>query len=175
MQQPPIEARAIGNSQSTTVQIRRALPRDADALAQLRYAFRLERRPATESRDAFAARCSNWMRPRLRGDSRWTVWLAERDGTIVGNLWVQIVEKIPNPGPESELHAYISNFFIVPEARNSGLGTRILSAAVAHCKAHGVDTVFLWPSERSVPLYSRTGFEVASDLLVLELREAKSP
>jgi GNAT superfamily N-acetyltransferase len=78
-----------------------------------------------------------------------------------------------NPGPESELHAYISNFFIVPAERNSGVGTKILSAAVAHCRAHHVDTVFLWPTQRSTPLYQRTGFEIPADLLVLELREGK--
>ena len=155
------------------VQVRRALPRDADALAELRYAFRSEQRPATESPEAFTARCSNWMRPRLRGDSRWTVWLAEREGRIVGNLWMQFVEKIPNPGPESELHAYVSNFFIVPGERNSGVGTTILSAAVEYCRAHHVDTVFLWPTQRSTPLYQRIGFEIPADLLVLELREGK--
>jgi GNAT superfamily N-acetyltransferase len=157
------------------LRIRRALPRDADALAELRYAFRVERRPPTESPEAYAARCSNWMRPRLRGDSPWAAWLAERDDRIVGNIWVQIVEKIPNPGPESELHAYISNFFIVPAERNTGVGTKILNAAVAHCRAHHVDTVFLWPTERSMPLYQRTGFKIPGDLLVLELREAKLP
>jgi GNAT superfamily N-acetyltransferase len=155
------------------VQVRRALPRDADALAELRHAFRLERGPATESPEAFAARCSNWMRPRLRGDSPWAAWLAERDGRIVGTIWVQIVEKIPNPGPESELHAYISNFFVVPAERNSGVGTRILNAAVAHCRAHHVDTVFLRPTQRSTPLYQRVGFGIPADLLVLELPEAK--
>ncbi|HEY2164537.1 MAG TPA: GNAT family N-acetyltransferase [Gemmatimonadaceae bacterium] len=168
----PIAIPAISEGRQA-VRVRRALPRDADALAELRYAFRLERRPATESPEAFTARCSNWMRPRLRGDSRWTVWLAERDGRIVGNLWLQIIEKIPNPGPESELHAYISNFFIDPAERNSGVGTKILSAAVAHCRAHHVDTVLLWPTQRSTPLYRRTGFEIPADLLALELREGK--
>jgi GNAT superfamily N-acetyltransferase len=171
----PIESPHAEKDQPTAIQVRRALPRDADALAQLRFAFRVEQRPATESLDVFAARCSNWMRPRLRGDSRWTAWLAERDGKIVGNLWLQIVEKIPNPGPESELHAYVSNFFIVPAERNTGVGARLLNAAVEHCKAHDVDTVFLWPTQRSRPLYKRTGFEPPSDILVLELREAKSP
>jgi GNAT superfamily N-acetyltransferase len=173
--QQPIESPHAERDQPAAIQVRRALPRDADTLAQLRYAFRSEQRPATESLEAFAARCSNWMRPRLRGDSRWTAWLAERESRIVGNLWLQIVEKIPNPGPESELHAYISNFFIVPAERNTGVGTRLLNAAVGHCKAHGVDTVFLWPTQRSTPLYKRTGFEPPSDILVFELREAKSP
>src|SRR5262249_32679132 len=127
MQQPfdsPTNSRA-----TTAIHVRRALPRDAAALAQLRYAFRLEPRPAKESLEAFAARCGNWMRPRLGDDARWTAWLGEREGKIVGNLWVQIIVKIPNPGPESELHAYLSNFFVVPAERNTGVGARLLSAA----------------------------------------------
>ena len=110
------------------------------------------------------------MRPRLSTDSAWTVFVAERDGRIVGNIWVQIVEKIPNPGPESETHAYVSNFFVVPRERNTGAGTRLLNAVLEHCRACSVDTVFLWPSERSRPLYHRNGFEPPADMLVLDPR-----
>src|SRR5262249_26511156 len=169
MEQPPTETPATKDGRPIGVEIRRALPTDADSLARLRFAFRLERRPATQDLNAFAARCSDWMHSRLHDGSRWTAWLAERDGRIVGTLWVQIIEKLPNPGAESEVHAYISNFFIVPEARNVGVGTRLLHAAVAHCKAHGVDNVFLWPSERSIPLYHRAGFESPTNLLALNL------
>ena len=42
-----------------------------DALAELRYVFRNEQRPATESPEGFVARCSNWMRPRLRVSRCW--------------------------------------------------------------------------------------------------------
>ena len=102
------------------------------------------------------------------------MWLAERDARIIGNVWLQIIEKIPNPGPESELHAYLSNFFVIPNERNTGSGTQLLRAAVGYCRAAGVDTVFLWPTQRSMTLYGRSGFERASDVLVLELRETKS-
>lgn len=148
--------------------VRRAVPSDADELAQLRYAFRSERRPPTEPPDAFFERCTGWMRPRLDIDSPWSVFVAERDGRIVGNVWVQIVEKIPNPGPEAELHAYLSNFFIVPRERNTGLGTRLLNVVLEHCRTRSVDTVFLWPSERSRPLYHRFGFEPPTDMFVLD-------
>jgi len=148
--------------------VRRAVRSDAEELARLRYAFRLERRPAIEAPDAFFERCAKWMRPRLNIDSPWSVFVAERDGQIVGNIWVQIIEKIPNPGPEPELHAYVSNFFIVPRERNTGLGTRMLNAIIEHCRTNSVDTVFLWPSERSRPLYDRFGFEAPTDLLVFD-------
>jgi GNAT superfamily N-acetyltransferase len=150
------------------------MPGDAEALARLRYAFRVERRPATEAEDAFVSRCANWMRPRLRGDSRWSAWVAEREAQIVGHVWLQIVEKIPNPGPESELHAYVSNFFVMPNERNAGVGSHLLKSAVEHGRSLGVDTVFLWPTEQSLPLYRRIGFDKPSDLIVMELRGMKS-
>jgi GNAT superfamily N-acetyltransferase len=157
----------------TTLRIRRASPRDAESLAQLRYAFRTERRPATESRDAFTTRCADWMRPRLATDSRWNAWLAERGERIVGQVWVQIVEKIPNPGPEAECHAYLSNFFVNGEARNAGAGTELLRTAIEHCRALGADTVFLWATQRSMPLYERLGFTRPHDVLVLDLKTSK--
>jgi GNAT superfamily N-acetyltransferase len=123
--------------------------------------------------DEFIVRCRQWMVPRLVDESRWSAWLAERGGQPIGNVWVQIVEKIPNPGPESEVHAYVSNFFVTPAERNAGAGTALLNAVIAHCRSRQVDTVFLWPTERSMPLYRRSGFAVPEDLLVLELRGTK--
>lgn len=109
------------------------------------------------------------MRPRLHPDSRWRVWLLEEDGVPIGNLWVQVIEKIPNPGAESELHAYVSNVFVLPEHRNKGGGALLLDAAVAECRSFHVDTMFLWPSEESRPLYARHGFAPPDRLLVKQL------
>jgi GNAT superfamily N-acetyltransferase len=109
------------------------------------------------------------MRARLTEDSPWRAFVAERDGSLVANVWVQIVEKIPNPGPEPELHAYVSNFFVLPAERNAGTGTRLLNAVLDHCRTRLVDTVFLWPSERSRPLYHRFGFQQPADMLALDL------
>lgn len=155
--------------------VRRGVPADADALAELRLAFRAERKPVTEATDSFARRCADWMRSRLAADSHWTAMVAQRDERIVGNVWVQIVEKIPNPGPESEHHGYVSNFFVLPDERNTGTGATLLRAAIEHCRAHRVDTVFLWPTDRSRPFYARQGFHGPDDVFVLELREGKAP
>lgn len=109
------------------------------------------------------------MRPRLRADSRWRVWLLEDAGKPIGNLWVQVIEKIPNPSNESELHAYVSNVFVMPEYRNTGGGALLLDAAVADCRSLHVDTMFLWPSDDSRPLYARHGFVEPDRLLVKKL------
>ncbi len=151
--------------------VRRATVNDAETLARFRYAFRSRRHPATEKENEFLARAVEWMRPRLAGGSRWRVWLLEEAGKPIGNLWVQIIEKIPNPGNESELHAYLSNFFVLPEYRNTGGGKMLLDAAESECRAFFVDTMFLWPSEESRPLYARHGFAPPDRLLVKELRK----
>ena len=148
--------------------VRRASLDDAQALARLRYAFRVERRPAVEAEDEFVLRCASWMQPRLSVDSPWRIWILEHGGQPAGNIWLQIVDKLPNPGVEPERHGYISNFFLRPEHRGAGWGTSLLRAALDHCHACEVDSVFLWPTDRSRPLYERHGFRPATSMLVLD-------
>jgi GNAT superfamily N-acetyltransferase len=151
--------------------VRRATPADAAALASLRFAFRSSLTAAVEDELVFLDRCVAWMRPRLTDDSRWRAWLVEADGVAAGNVWLQLIEKIPNPGTERELHAYLTNFFIRPEYRGQGAGSRMLSALVGECDALAVDTIFLWPTARSRSLYERHGFTEANSLLVRALRD----
>jgi GNAT superfamily N-acetyltransferase len=147
--------------------VRAATATDAPALARLRFAFRSEQHSVIESEDEFVARCEPWMRDRLGRDGGWRAWLAERSGSgaFFGTLWLQIVEKLPNPGDEAELHAYITSVYVRPEARNIGVGSRLIDAAVGTCRDLEVDTVFLWPSARSRALYVRHGFTEPSDIL----------
>ena len=151
------------------ITIRRATVADADALAGLRYDFRAEMEPAPEPRETFVARCAAWMRERLRDASPWSAWLALDDSAPVGCLWLQLVEKIPNPAPELEHHGYITSVYVAPRARNRGVGARLMEAALAHGRQHAVDSIVLWPSERSRSLYARYGFEEPSDIMELVL------
>jgi GNAT superfamily N-acetyltransferase len=150
-------------------QVRLATVDDLSALAVLRYEFRASSRPAVESADEFFPRCVQWMRARLADDARWRVWVLEHSGDVVGNVWLQLVEKLPNPNVDRELHGYITNFYVRPEHRNSGAGSRMLRAVLEECERSNVDTVFLWPSARSRPLYERHGFAPASGILAQDL------
>jgi predicted N-acetyltransferase YhbS len=140
------------------VAIRPADAGDATALATLRYRFRAEVGTPNETGDAFVARAAPWIAARLSGDA-WRAWVAvDAGGEIVGHVFVQFVEKIPNPVPEAETLAYLTNLYVVPPLRNAGIGARLLRAALAACDATDVETVFLRPSRDSVPLYRRHGF-----------------
>jgi GNAT superfamily N-acetyltransferase len=97
--------------------------------------------------------------------------VAEQDRAPVGHLWAQLIEKIPNPSPEPEYHAYLTNFYVLEDARGLGVGGALLSAALEWCKTCEVHAVILWPTERSRSLYLRHGFAVRQDLLELLVGE----
>jgi GNAT superfamily N-acetyltransferase len=147
--------------------IRTATPSDAAMIARLRYDFRTRHAPAVEDRGDFLARCERWMSERLGDSGPWRCWIAERDSVTIGNIWLNLIEKIPNPAPEAECHAYITNFYVLEEARGQGVGSKLLTVALEWCVSQRVHAVILWPSDRSRPLYERHGFAVRDDLLEL--------
>ena len=150
--------------------IREATAADAPALARLRYEVRAPLGEVTEDEAAFVARCAPWMAARLAAGGAWRAWVAESsDGAIVGTIWVGLIEKLPNPTPEPEEHAYVTNVYVRPAARGAGTGSALLRAALAWCEARGVHAVVLWPTARSAPLYRRHGFATPATLLELEL------
>lgn len=145
------------------IAIRPAEPRDAPALAALRYDFRSSLSEPAEPRDAFLARCGAWMERTLR-TGEWRAWVAERDGVIVGQIWLQIVGKLPNPVGEPDRHGYLSNLYVRPDARG-GTGTKLLEAALACACEERVDRIVLWPTALSRSLYRRYGFAADGDVL----------
>lgn len=153
------------------INIRLAAESDANALAALRYEFRSSVGVVSERESEFVARCRRWMEGRLREGGAWRCWVAERGREPFGNLWAQLVEKIPNPAVEPERHAYITNFYVRERERGRGTGSRLLSAALGWCREADVHAVILWPTERSRSLYLRRGFAVREDLLELIVGE----
>lgn len=149
------------------IAIRPAAPADSRPLAELRYDFRSALADSAEPRDGFVERCGRWMHDRL-ASGHWRAWIADRDGELVGQIWLQVIEKVPNPVGERFRHAYISNLFVTKDARG-GVGTRLLEAALGHAKDLAVDRVVLWPTDRSRSLYLRYGFTPEGDVFEKKL------
>src|SRR5215831_5106127 len=149
--------------------IRLATSGDAPALADLRYALRSTFGGATEPRAVFIERCTAWMADHLREGEQWRCWVAEANKQIIAAIWLQLVEKIPNPRAETEHHAYITNFYVTEAARGRGLGSRLLRTVIDWCELREVHAVILWPTERSRSLYQRHGFAVRDDIMELIL------
>ena len=154
------------------VRIRVAKSTDCSALAELRYQFRAEAGSATETKSRFIRRCASWMKKRVCFGSRsWRCWILDDGKRLLGHVCVQLFEKLPNPvKDEPELHAYLTNFYVVPEMRSQGFGKRLLDKALSWCRAQGIDSVILWATPESRSLYRRYG--LAEPVDILELRYA---
>jgi GNAT superfamily N-acetyltransferase len=152
------------------VRIRLATSDDCRALAEMRYRFRAETKSKIETKSVFVRRCTSWMKKRFRtGSSPWRCWVLDDGKRLLGHVCVQLLEKIPNPVNEPEFHAYVTNFFVVPEMRNQGFGQGLLNKALSWCRARGTDAIILWATPGSRSLYRRCGFVEPTDLF--ELRD----
>ena len=151
------------------ITVRPASERDALTLAQLRYEFRSLFHQVREDEAKFVERCTAWMRERLRRESLWKCWIAELQDTAVANVWIQLVEKIPNPIEEPEYYIYLTNFYVREQHRSQGVGTMMLSEILDWARSKNVKTVILQPTERSKAFYMRHGFTTAEDFMRLKL------
>jgi GNAT superfamily N-acetyltransferase len=147
-------------------QIRHASRDDAAQLARLRYDFRSNLSAPIEDESDFIERCQSWMTTRL-GDGRWHCWVAEDGDRLIGNVWIQLVEKIPTPTDEPEEHAYLTNFFVLEAARGRGIGSDLLSWVLEWSARRQVHAVFLWPTTRTRAMYERHGFLADGDAMQL--------
>jgi GNAT superfamily N-acetyltransferase len=138
---------------------------DWRAMAEMRYRFRTELESPAEPKSRFVRRCRSWMQKRFRsGSYPWRCWVVDDGQQLLGHVCVQLFEKIPNPVNEPELHAYMTNFYVVPEVRQRGLGKKLLNKALSWCRGQGVDAVILWATPESRSLYRRCGFIESADV-----------
>jgi molybdenum cofactor cytidylyltransferase len=163
----PADLAAVGSTSRRPV-IRRATSADAAELTRLRRALSEEDGPVPEDA-GFATRFAAFCEAALGGDD-WTVWVAEADGRLVADAWVQLIERVPRPADPTGPIAYITNVFVEPQLRNHGLGKAILDVAIAGVRDAGAALAILWPRQRSLPFYERAGFVLEDEPLTLRFR-----
>ncbi|WP_329625425.1 GNAT family N-acetyltransferase [Streptomyces sp. NBC_01255] len=154
---------------ATDFLVRPARPSDARALAELRWTFKqedYEGQPPVPARNLEGAEL--WIRDRL-GDGRWSAWVAETGSEICGHVFLCPVERMPEPYADNNPVGYVTNFFVMPSRRNKGCGSALLEALKQHARSVGLEGLIVWPSERSTPLYQRSGFQPPEELLELPL------
>jgi ribosomal protein S18 acetylase RimI-like enzyme len=61
----------------------------------------------------------------------------------------------------------VTNFYVTPEQRDHGVGGALLDEVTRYARDHRLDTLVVWPSERSASLYRRCGFDGPGELLEL--------
>lgn len=149
---------------SDPVVVRRALPEDAAVLAHLRWAFKKEDHESGGPEICTIDEVERWIGGKLRGGS-WVAWVVEADGLVVGHVFLNLVERVPEPFEHNRPIGYVTNFYVAPQHRNRGMGSALLDALREHARAEHIDVLIVWPSDRSVPLYQRAGFQRSEEVL----------
>jgi GNAT superfamily N-acetyltransferase len=154
--------------------IRRPTIDDADELARLRFRLYLEQEPGiTEPFDAYVPRFRTFVAWALNRDD-WRGWVAvDGGGELVGNAWLQTVPRVPAPGRRDPSHmGYLTNMYVEPDLRGSGLGGRLLDAVLDHCRAEGFELVLTFPADAAYGFYEHAGFTRLPYPIVHELQDA---
>ncbi|MCW2792197.1 MAG: acetyltransferase [Nocardioides sp.] len=139
---------------------------DREAVAGLRRAWTEEHAGHPVDDDGFQQRFDEWLE---REQDQRVTWLGLADGDPVAMLNLLVFTRMPRPGQERPNRwGYLANFFVRPEHRAGGLGSRMLAACTAYADARGFARVVLSPTERSVSLYARAGFAPATSLMMRE-------
>jgi GNAT superfamily N-acetyltransferase len=147
--------------------VRRAGDGDEPALARLRWVWRVEERDE-EGMDwsQFLDALTAWIHDHRESH---LAWLAERDGEACGMAWLAVTHRVPGPGTWTRLAGAIQSVYVRPEYRNDGIGAALVQAAIGEAGRLGLDYLEVHPSERSFPLYRRTGFSDTGRVLRLDL------
>ena len=95
------------------------------------------------------------------------IWVAEAQGMLTGYLIVVLVMSVEHQGLMGE----IDEFFVLPEARAHGTGTRLLAAAEAELAQRGCARLQLQlaiGNRRARAFYERLGFAARTGYELLD-------
>lgn len=149
---------------------RPAAENDFAQLAQLRWDFRAEdgEVPVLHQHE-FMGTYQNYLQQGLAGN-RWTYWVAEEHNKIVSQVFLQIISSIPRPCRVHNDFGYITNVYTKPTYRNQGIGAKLMRRVIEYASELDLELLLVWPSETSIAFYQRAGFQLADDVMKLQLR-----
>ena len=151
------------------MQLRRTTRADWPAVARLRREWAEEQAGVVLDDPCFEDTFTAWAE---REEHQRLTWLALTDGDRgVGMLNLLVFTRMPKPvDPRRPAFptqwGYVANVYVDRAHRDAGTGRMLLDVCTAHADAEGFARLVLSPSERSVPLYTRGGFEPATSLMV---------
>ena len=152
-----------------TAAVRSCTPGDAAALALVAKATFLESYSGVIDGDAIVRHCAERQTPEVYAaalaDPAQALWIAEMEpgAAPVGYLHLAPPDLPVATGPDD---VEIKRIYVLSKLQRSGLGRRLLDAALAHARAAGKRTLFLGVykgNERALAFYGATGFEAVGE------------
>lgn len=120
------------------------------------------------TKEEFINECNSFLIKEMERDT-WIYWIAEDEGNIIANIYINRIRKVPKPQKLFAEIGYVTNVHTKKDYRNKGIGTELLKRVKQWAVDNNIELLFLWPSERSVSFYKREGFKVENEILELEL------
>ncbi|MGW6906575.1 GNAT family N-acetyltransferase [Streptomyces sp. NPDC054940] len=161
------------------ITVRPAEPADLAAVAELRWEWILESdgaAPASPAvdREDFVRHFVAWAGQNA-ASHRCMVLAREAEITgttgitgtteIIGMAWLAVVHRVPTPHALHRASGDLQCVYVVPEARDAGLGGRLITETLDRARELGLERVTVHSSPRAVPAYARQGFENSRRLL----------
>jgi GNAT superfamily N-acetyltransferase len=143
---------------------------DFPRLARLRWDFHTERhapRPGI-TLEIFLPACQEFLL-KAQAAGNWSFWVAEQDGQIIANAFVQSILKVPYPGRLDPEFGYVTNVYTCPKYRDQGIGAELIRLIKEWGLEQRLEMLVLWPSRRSLTFYQRAGFLPSDEALELDL------
>lgn len=150
---------------SWSFSIRRATAADADAFTHDRLAvFREMHGMATPEATTRLEAMTRTAFGSLVGGRSTFAWLATAAGDlVVGSAALHTFERFPSLQNPSSVEGYVSHVYVAPSWRRRGVGSALVTSAVAMARELGLHRVRLHATEPGRALYETLGFALRSN------------
>lgn len=153
------------------ISIRPARSGELAAVAALRWDWLVENGGEDlGERGEFVGHFVEWARDNA-GSHRCTVVVRD-DDVVIGMAWLAVVQRVPTPRAPRRASGDLQCVYVVPGARDGGLGGRLIRAVLDGARELGLERVTVHSTPRAIPAYTRCGFQDSPRLLHARLAGA---
>lgn len=149
---------------------RNATSKDINELSLMRWEFQTESNEdkIIWTREKFIEFCEVFYMNIIDSDN-WIFWLAEDKDRIISHVSVHIINNIPNPNRLINKWGYVTNSYTKKEYRNQGVGSELIQHAINEVKSVDIETLIVWPSDKSFDFYKRAGFTENNSIMEFQI------
>lgn len=156
------------------VTVRPARTEELSAVADLRWQWTMENDKETPvtTREQFRNHFVEWARDNAASH---TCFVLLRGTRVIGMAWLAITNRVPGPAALWRAAGDMQCVYVIPEERNTGLGSLLVDAVNERAKELGLERVTVHSSSRAVSAYARYGYAVSPKLLQIVIGESPRP
>ena len=138
---------------------RKATDKDISRLSKMRWEFQTmnEGSDTIWSEEKFVKSCEAFYLNIIKSVN-WIFWIAEEEGKIISHVTIHIINNIPSPNRLINKWGYLTNSYTEKEYRNKGICSELIKKAIEEAKLNDIETLIVWPSNKSLQFYKRAGF-----------------